>query len=89
VGREVTGFSKAEDREVEATVGADFLDDYVEDRLRGRGATYVHGDPFEPFAVTSADGRLVTGQQQFSGEVFGEQLVEALEARRAARAGAV
>ena len=89
-GRTVTGFSKVEDEEVESTVGAEFLDVYVEDLIRERGGDYVSGEPFQPFAVTSEDGRLVTGQQQFSGEVFGEQLVAALDARRSPRtAGAV
>ena len=78
-GRRLTGFSKAEDEEVEKTVGADFLDgDYTEDHLRAKGAEYERGELFQPYAVT--DGRLVTGQQQFSGEVFGEHLVAALDA---------
>lgn len=87
-GRTVTGFSKAEDREVEATLGAQFIDEYVEDRIRDAGGDYVSGGLFQPFAVTSADGRLVTGQQQFSGATFGEQFVAALEQRRTAAVGA-
>jgi putative intracellular protease/amidase len=87
-GRTVTGFSKAEDREVEETLGAGFIDVYVEDRIRDAGGDYVSGGLFQPFAVTSADGRLVTGQQQFSGATFGEQFVAALERRRAAAIGA-
>jgi putative intracellular protease/amidase len=81
-GRTVTGFSKVEDREVESTLGANFLDVYVEDHIREAGGEYVSGEPFGPFAVTSEDGRLVTGQQQFSGEVFGDHLVAALEDRQ-------
>jgi putative intracellular protease/amidase len=85
-GRTVTGFSKVEDREVESTVGAEFLESYVEDHIREAGGQYVSGEPFQPFAVTSEDGRLVTGQQQFSGEAFGEQLVAALETLPSTRA---
>jgi putative intracellular protease/amidase len=78
-GKDLTGFSKAEDQEVEKVVGSHFLKYYVEDELRARGARYQRGELFQPFAVVSEDGRLVTGQQQFSGEVFGEKLLEALE----------
>ncbi|MEM8599565.1 MAG: type 1 glutamine amidotransferase domain-containing protein [Bacteroidota bacterium] len=79
-GRRLTGFSKPEDREVEETVGTPFLaGSYTEDHLRAKGAVYEYGGLFQPFAVTSDDGRLVTGQQQFSGEVFGEALAVALD----------
>ncbi len=81
-GRDMTGFSKAEDQQVEKVVGTPFLTYYVEDELRGRGARYQCGGLFQPFAVVSEDGRLVTGQQQFSGEAFGRKLVAALEAVR-------
>ena len=37
----------------------------LEDVLRERGANYVMGGLFKAFAVR--DGRLVTGQQQYSG----------------------
>jgi putative intracellular protease/amidase len=77
--REMTGFSKAEDREVEKVIGRPFLKFYVEDELRAHGARYRCGELFQPFAVVSEDGRLVTGQQQFSGQVFGQKLVEALD----------
>ncbi|MEM1125706.1 MAG: type 1 glutamine amidotransferase domain-containing protein [Bacteroidota bacterium] len=84
-GRRLTGFSKAEDEEVEKTVGTPFLDGvYTEDLLRAKGAHYERGALFQPFAVTADDGRLVTGQQQFSGEVFGDALVQALDRVRAA-----
>jgi putative intracellular protease/amidase len=83
--KDLTGFSKEEDQEVEKVVGSHFLKYYVEDELRARGARYQRGALFQPFAVVSQDGRLVTGQQQFSGEVFGERLVEALEKLRVSR----
>ncbi len=84
-GKDLTGFSKAEDQEVEKVVGSHFLKYYVEDELRARGARYQHGELFQPFAVVSDDGRLVTGQQQFSGDVFGKKFVETLERMRAVR----
>ena len=78
-GREVTGFSKAEDQAVERVVGSSFLPCYVEDELRTRSARYICTDPFQPFAIASEDGRLVTGQQLFSGDVFAKKFREALE----------
>lgn len=77
-GQVLTGFSKAEDQQVEKVVGAPFLKYYVEDELGKRGAGYVRGELFQPFATSSENGRLVTGQQQFSGEVFGLKLLQAL-----------
>ncbi len=82
----ITGFSKAEDQEVEKVVGSKFLKFYVEEELTRRGARYVRGELFQPFATVSENGRLVTGQQQFSGEVFGAKLLQALENVRATRA---
>ncbi len=37
----------------------------IEDSARGRGAHYIQGGLFKPFVVR--DGRLITGQQQYSG----------------------
>jgi putative intracellular protease/amidase len=78
-GRDLTGFAKSEDEVVERVVGSHFLPCYVEDELRARGARYRCAALFQPFAITSEDGRLVTGQQSFSADVFAEQLTEALE----------
>jgi putative intracellular protease/amidase len=80
--RDLTGFSKPEDQEVEKMIGSQFLPFYVEDELRALGARYQRGELFQPFAVVSGDGRLVTGQQQFSGDVFGAKLLAALDASR-------
>lgn len=85
-GQVITGFSKAEDQEVEKVVGSKFLKFYVEEELTRRGARYTRGELFQPFATVSENGRLVTGQQQFSGEVFGAKLLQALENVRTARA---
>ena len=37
----------------------------IEDGLRKRGANYIEGGLLKAFAVR--DGRLITGQQQYSG----------------------
>lgn len=78
-GRDVTGFAKSEDEAVERAVGAHFLPSYLEDELRARGARYRCAPLFQPFAITSEDGRLVTGQQLFSADIFAKQFTEALE----------
>jgi putative intracellular protease/amidase len=85
-GQVITGFSKPEDQEVEKVVGSRFLKFYVEEELTKRGARYMRGELFQPFATVSENGRLVTGQQQFSGEVFGAKLLQALENVRTATA---
>jgi putative intracellular protease/amidase len=48
----------------------------VEDELRQRGANYVQGGLFKAFAVR--DGRLITGQQQYSARKVAGMLIEAL-----------
>jgi len=78
-GRDLTGFAKSEDEAVERVVGSHFLPCYVEDELRARGAHYRCAALFQPFAITSEDGRLVTGQQSIPADVFAEELIEALE----------
>jgi putative intracellular protease/amidase len=48
----------------------------VEDELKQRGANYINGGLFKAFAVR--DGRLITGQQQYSGRKVAQILIEAL-----------
>lgn len=78
-GKELTGFAKSEDEVIEQVFGCHFLPRYVEDELRARGARYRSTALFQPFAITSDDGRLVTGQQLFSSEVFTKQFTDALQ----------
>jgi putative intracellular protease/amidase len=49
---------------------------HIEDALRERGANYVEGGLWQPFAVR--DGNLITGQQQHSGRRVAELVIEAL-----------
>ena len=44
-----------------------------------RGGRFKAAAPFQPFAVVSGGGRLITGQQNFSGQLVGRNLVEALK----------
>lgn len=73
-GKEVTGFSDAEEKMIE-------LDDKVpfstEDELVKRGASYRKAEePFTPFAVISE--RVVTGQNPQSGGAVAEKVLELL-----------
>jgi hypothetical protein len=48
----------------------------LEDALRERGANYVQAGLFKQFAVR--DGRLITGQQQYSGRKVAQMVIAAL-----------
>jgi putative intracellular protease/amidase len=75
-GRTVTGFSNAEEDYSDSFVGRSVMSWRVEDALRERGANFVSGGVFKAFAVR--DGRLITGQQQYSGRRVAEMVIEAL-----------
>jgi len=75
-GKTVTGFSNAEEDFSDDSVGEKVMPFRIEDELRKRGANYVQGGLFKAFAVR--DGRLITGQQQYSGAKVAELVIEAL-----------
>ena len=75
-GRTVTGFSNAEEDYSDAFVGQKVMPFRVEDALKERGANYVQGGLFKAFTVR--DGRLITGQQQYSGRKVARELIEVL-----------
>jgi putative intracellular protease/amidase len=75
-GKTVTGFSNAEEDYSDAFVGQKVMPWRVEDALRERGANYVQGGLFKAFTVR--DGRLVTGQQQYSSRKVTEALIKML-----------
>ena len=75
-GRTVTGFANAEEEFSDAYVGRQVMPWRVEDVLRERGANYVQGGLFKAFAVR--DGRLITGQQQYSGRRVAQMVIEAM-----------
>jgi putative intracellular protease/amidase len=64
-GKTVTGFSNVEEDFGNAAAGVEIMPWRLEDALRERGANYIQAGLFKAFAVR--DGRLVTGQQQYSG----------------------
>ena len=75
-GKTVTGFANAEEEFSDSFIGQKVMPWRVEDVLRERGANYVQGGLFKAFAVR--DGRLITGQQQYSARKVAEMLIEAL-----------
>ena len=75
-GKTVTGFANVEEHFSDAAVGQTVMPYRIEDELRMRGANYVQGGLFKPFAVR--DGRLIPGQQQYSSARVAELVIAAL-----------
>jgi putative intracellular protease/amidase len=75
-GKTVTGFANVEEDFSDAFVGQQVMPFRLEDELKARGANYVQGGLFKAFAVR--DGRLITGQQQYSARKVAGMLIEAL-----------
>jgi putative intracellular protease/amidase len=75
-GKTVTGFSNGEEDYSDSFVGKAVMPFRLEDTLKERGANYVQGGLFKAFVVR--DGRLITGQQQYSGRKVAQTLIEAL-----------
>ena len=67
-GKQVTGFSLAEDLEAEKIYGKDFIPNYPQPVLEKAGAKFSH---VEPWGVrVQVDGRLITGQNQQSASEY-------------------
>jgi putative intracellular protease/amidase len=75
-GKTVTGFANIEEDFGNAATGVEIMPWRLENALRERGANYIQGGLFKPFAVR--DGRLVTGQQQYSGRTVTRHVIEML-----------
>lgn len=75
-GRTVTGFSNVEEDYGNAAAGVEIMPWRLEDALRERAANYVSAGLFKPFVVR--DGRLITGQQQYSGRKVAQAVISAL-----------
>jgi putative intracellular protease/amidase len=75
-GKTLTGFSNVEEDFGNAAAGVEIMPWRAEDVLRERGANYIMAGLFKPFAVR--DGRLVTGQQQYSGREVARTVITML-----------
>jgi putative intracellular protease/amidase len=76
-GKTVTGYSNGEEDFTDSVIGRRVVPNRIEDSLKERGANYIQGGLFKSFVVR--DGRLITGQQQFSARSVAQHLIEALE----------
>ncbi|MDC8004066.1 type 1 glutamine amidotransferase domain-containing protein [Aureisphaera galaxeae] len=77
-GKTVTGFTNEEEDAANAAVGTEVMPWRIEDALLAKNANFKKAEAWHPFAV--ADGNLVTGQQNMSGEVTAQKIVELLNA---------
>jgi putative intracellular protease/amidase len=75
-GKTMTGFANVEEEFGDQYVGRKMMPWHIEDAAKERGANYIQGGRFKPFAVR--DGRLITGQQQYSGGEVARKVIEAL-----------
>jgi putative intracellular protease/amidase len=75
-GKTVTGFSDLEEDYSDHAAGVQVMSWRLEPALVQRGANYVSAGLFKAFAVR--DGRLVTGQQQYSGRKVAQLIIEML-----------
>lgn len=77
-GKKWTGFTDAEEADVNKTFGMK-LNEYTiqSDAARIDGTTFVCRGVNEPFAIR--DGRLITGQQQYSSGLTAELVLDALD----------
>lgn len=75
-GKTVTGFSDVEEDYSDKAAGVQVMPWRLEPVLRERGANYIQGGLFKAFTIR--DGRLVTGQQQYSGRQVAQTVIEML-----------
>lgn len=75
-GKTITGFANSEEEFVNNLYGQTVMPWHIETVARERGANYVSGGLWKAFAVR--DGRLITGQQQYSGRETAKLVIEAL-----------
>ena len=76
-GKTWTGFANSEEQYADAYVGQRIQPFWIEEEARKLASTnFVVNSRFRPFAVR--DGRLITGQQQYSGAEAARLVIEAL-----------
>ncbi|MEM1183151.1 MAG: type 1 glutamine amidotransferase domain-containing protein [Acidobacteriota bacterium] len=76
-GKTWTGFANSEEQSADAFVGQKIQPFWIEDEARKLdGTRFIVHSAFKPHAVR--DGRLVTGQQQYSGRAAAQLVIEAL-----------
>lgn len=77
-GKKWTGFTDEEEEEVNTAFGMKLNDYTIQDEAaRIEGTSFLCRGPNEPFAIR--DGRLITGQQQYSSGLTAELVLQALD----------
>lgn len=79
-GKRITGFANSEEDYADHAVGRKLMPFRIEDEARALGLDFHVGPAFKPYAIR--DGRLITGQQQNSGEEVARLVIQALEESR-------
>jgi putative intracellular protease/amidase len=72
----ITGFANSEEEFAESWAKQKIQPFWIETEAKKLGANFITGGMFKPFAVR--DGRLITGQQQYSGRATARLVIEAL-----------
>jgi putative intracellular protease/amidase len=75
-GKTVTGFSDVEEDYSDQAAGMQIMPWRLQPELKERGANYISAGLFKAFAIR--DGRLVTGQQQYSGRKVTQMVIDML-----------
>ena len=75
-GKTITGFSDAEEEFSNRAAGVKVMPWRLEPALKEPDANYVSAGLFKAFAIR--DGRLVTGQQQYSGRKVAQLVIDML-----------
>lgn len=76
-GKQITGFSYAEDKYVDSAFGTELFEWYIEPLSKERGAIYSEQGMWASYAIS--DKNLITGQQQMSGLAVAEIVVDQLQ----------
>jgi len=76
-GKTVTGFTNGEEEEADQAAGTQVMPWRIEDELKKMGAHFKKKNNWESYAI--ADGNLITGQQNMSGEATAKLIVQQLQ----------
>lgn len=79
-GKKITGFTNEEEDDADKASGVTLMPWRIEDALTSLGAYFQKGDKWTPFVA--ADGNLITGQQNMSGELLAREVVKQLAAQQ-------